>query len=200
MSGTGHATEVLATISKDLFTMGVPIAEKAMRTVAVYDGLLALLRLAGKRDLAQLNSFDFVVLLLLSNVVQNAVIGNDDSLAGGLLGAVVLVAINSLLVHSVGRRDHLVTVFDGTPTTIASDGTLDCDAIAKLGLRDSDVVQALRHQGANTISEVAEATLEPGGTITVRLRPDAENATRGDLATLEAKLDQVLARLGPAAS
>ena len=99
-------------IAADLFRMGEPVLEKGVRTVAVYAGVLLLLRLGGKRDLAQLNSFDLVVLLLLSNVVQNAVIGADDSLAGGLLGAVVLVAVNGAIVRTVsglssgGRAAH----------------------------------------------------------------------------------------------
>src|SRR5690242_12256915 len=108
----------LASISNDLFTMGIPIVEKAIRTVAVYLGILLLLRLAGKRDLAQLNSFDFVVLLLLSNVVQNAVIGNDNSLAGGALGAAILVLGNSVIVRLVRRNSVAVRLFEGTPTTL----------------------------------------------------------------------------------
>src|SRR5438094_10502764 len=93
-----EASVLLASINDDLFTMGIPAAEKAIRTVAVYLGILLLLRLAGKRDLAQPNSFEFVVLLLLSNVMQNAVSGNDNSLAGGVLGALTRVGGNSLVV------------------------------------------------------------------------------------------------------
>src|SRR5436853_7830103 len=105
--------------------MGVPIAEKAIRTVAVYFGILLLLRLAGKRDLAQLNSFDFVVLLLLSNVVQNAIIGDDNSLTGGLLGAVILVLGNAIVVRLVRRHDVAVRLFEGTPSVLVRDGELD---------------------------------------------------------------------------
>jgi uncharacterized membrane protein YcaP (DUF421 family) len=186
---------LLATISDDLFTMGIPVAEKAIRTVAVYIGILLLLRLAGKRDLAQLNSFDFVVLLLLSNVVQNAVIGNDNSLAGGLLGAVILVAGNSVVVHAIRRNDTAVLLFEGTATVIVRDGALDHDAIRRLGLREHDVIQAVRHQGANDADEVREAVLEPGGSIVVTLKEDEENATKADVRRLEAKLDALLGRI-----
>ena len=93
-----HAA-VTASISSDLFTVTVPLLEKVLRTVAVYVGILALLRVSGKRDLAQLNTFDLVVLLLLSNVVQNAVIGNDVSLLGGLIGAATLMLVNSFMVR-----------------------------------------------------------------------------------------------------
>lgn len=185
---------MLASIANDLFTMGIPVVEKGTRTIAVYGGLLVLLRLAGKRDLAQLNSFDFVVLLLLSNVVQNAIIGADDSLWGGLLGAVVLVGGNSLLVRIVGRNDMALRVLEGAPTVLVRDGVLDDDAVRRLGLRRADVIVAIRRQGASELAEVAQASLEPGGAISVRLDDGAVSATRNDVARLEAKLDALLAR------
>ena len=185
---------LLATISDDLFTMGIPVAEKAIRTVAVYLGILLLLRLAGKRDLAQLNSFDFVVLLLLSNVVQNAVIGNDNSLAGGVLGAVILVGGNSLLVRLVRANDLAVRLFEGTPTVLVRNGDLDHSVLRRMGLREDDVIQALRHQGANDTEEVRAAVLQPGGSIVVTLKDEEENATKSDVRRLEAKLDALLAQ------
>jgi len=185
---------LLASISDDLFTSGVPLLEKGIRTIAVYLGILLLLRLAGKRDLAQLNSFDLVVLLLLSNVVQNAVIGNDDSLTGGLVGAVVLIAANGALVRVVQRSDTAVRLFEGTPEVLVRRGRVDVGALRRLGLRSADVRAAVRRQGASTLAEVEEASLAPGGAIVVQLEPDAENATRADVARLEAKLDQLLAR------
>jgi uncharacterized membrane protein YcaP (DUF421 family) len=187
-------TVFVASITDDLFTMGIPTTEKAIRTVAVYLGLLILLRLAGKRDLAQLNSFDFVVLLLLSNVVQNAIIGEDNSLIGGLLGAAILVGGNSLLVRIVRRNDRAVRLFEGAPSVLVTDGQLDHEAIRRLGLREQDVIQAVRHQGANDVEEVKQATLEPGGSIVVELREDEENATKADVRRLESKLDALLAK------
>jgi len=184
---------LVASLHADLLTMGVPVLEKVVRTVAVYAGLLVLVRVAGKRDLAQLNSFDLVVLLLLSNVVQNAVIGNDDSLVGGLLGALTLVAVNAVVVRAFRANATADKVFEGTETPLVSDGQLDHKAIQRLGLRPADVVNALRRQGASNVEEVADAKLTPGGGIVVRLRPDAENATAADIARLEAKLDRLLA-------
>src|SRR5438067_13816425 len=151
-----EAPVLLASISDDLFTMGIPTAEKAIRTVAVYLGILVLLRLAGKRDLAQLNTFDFVVLLLLSNVVQNAIIGNDNSLFGGLLGATILVIGNSVVVRVVRSNKPLIRLFEGTPTVLVRDGHIEHAAIRRIGLREEDVIQALRHQGANDPEEVRE--------------------------------------------
>ncbi|MCO5996716.1 DUF421 domain-containing protein [Actinoallomurus rhizosphaericola] len=179
--------------------------EKLLRTVLVYIGLAVLLRLGGKRDLAQLNSFDLVVMLLLSNVVQNAVIGNDNSLTGGLLGAAVLVVINSLMVRLVNRHPRLVRLFEGRPTTVIRDGQVVSKALRRLGLRRSDVVAACRRQGADNISEIADATLSPGGALVVTLDEDHHDATIGDLrrendrllAQIRAELADLERRLTP---
>jgi uncharacterized membrane protein YcaP (DUF421 family) len=160
----------------DLFTIQVPVLEKVLRTVLVYAGLAVLLRLAGKRELAQLNTFDLVVVLLLSNVVQNAIIGADNSLLGGLLGATVLVAVNSVWVRMINRKPQLTMLFEGTPTTLVQDGRVVAN-LHRLGLRRSDVAAALRRQGADSIEEVSSANLEPGGTIVVNLRPEAQDLT-----------------------
>src|SRR5437870_2428307 len=101
----------------DLLVPGVPLAEKLIRTILVYVFLLVGLRLAGKREMSQLNSFDLVVLLLLSNTVQNAIIGNDNSVLGGLFGAAVLLLFNAALVrilYHYGKLDRL----EGTPETL----------------------------------------------------------------------------------
>lgn len=175
----------------DMFSIQIPALEKVLRTVLVYGGLAILLRLAGKRDLAQLNTFDLVVMLLLSNVVQNAVIGNDNSLSGGLLGAVVLVAVNAGWIRLVNRRPRLTRIFEGSPTTLVRDGKVTAN-LHRLGLRRADVATALRHQGAADITEVAEANLEPGGSIVVNLKPDAQDLTVGDY---HADQDRVIAEL-----
>ncbi len=186
----------VALIGKDLWT-GIPVTEKVIRTVAVYLGLLILLRIAGKRDLAQLNSFDLVVLLLLSNVVQNAVIGNDTSLSGGLLGALVLVAVNAGVERVFGLSDRSARIFEGSPTTVVVDGVLQPHAIRHLGLRRADVLSAISRQGADDVSEVEKAVIAPGGAINVHLKTEAHDATVADLAALEqrlnTRLDAVLA-------
>lgn len=185
-----------ATISHDLWVTGVPVAEKVIRTIAVYAGLVLLLRVGGKRDLAQLNSFDLVVLLLLSNVVQNAVIGGDNSLLGGLLGAAVLVTVNSVVVRLVRRNDIAVRLFEGSASVLIEDGVLDERSLRDLGIRPADVASAIRRQGADSIAEVKEATLEPGGAIVVKLQPKEEAADKGDIDRLERKIDEITARLG----
>jgi uncharacterized membrane protein YcaP (DUF421 family) len=178
----------------DMFSLQLPALEKVLRTVLVYSGLAVLLRLAGKRDLAQLNTFDLVVMLLLSNVVQNAVIGNDNSLSGGLLGAAVLISVNAVWVRVINRRATLTTLFEGTPTVLVKDGKVTTN-LHRLGLRRADVVVALRHQGAASVDEVAQASLEPGGSIVVDLKPDARDVTVGDFRAGESDQAALIAEL-----
>ena len=180
----------------DLWLVQIPLLEKVLRTVFVYGGLAVLLRLAGKRDLAQLNSFDLVVMLLLSNVVQNAVIGNDNSLTGGLLGAAVLVAINAAVVRLSNRHPVFIKAFEGSPTVLVRDGRPVTGALRRLGLRRADVVAAFRQQGADDVREIKEATLNPGGTIVVTLKEDYRDVTIRDLRAENARLvDQLRAEL-----
>lgn len=193
-----------------LLVLDISFIEKIIRTVAVYLALALLLRLAGKRDLAQLNSFDLVVMLLLSNVVQNAVIGDDLSLTGGLLGAAVLVVFNSLIVRLSLLSPLLFRLMEGTPTVLARHGRWDDRALRREGLRQADVDAALRRQNANGVADVEQVTLEPGGAVVATVLSELQAATKSDVATLaerirrvdedrvariEAKLDELLARL-----
>src|SRR3978361_151764 len=122
----------------DMLTFDIGAPEKILRPVAVYLALALLLRVAGKRDLAQLNSFDLVVMLLLSNVVQNAVIGPDNSLTGGLLGALVLVMFNAGVVRLSSASETVHRLLDGTPTVLARKGRWIPSALTREGLRRED--------------------------------------------------------------
>ena len=119
--------------------------------------------------------------MLLSNVVQNAVIGNDNSLIGGLIGAAVLVAINAAVVRTMNRHPRLVHLFEGSETVIVQDGRPLPGVIRSLGMRIADVGVALRKQGANDFSEVQRAVLAPGGSIVVTLKEGAQDVTREEL-------------------
>lgn len=182
-----------------MFGFDIPATEKIVRTLVVYLGLAIIMRLAGKRQLAQLNSFDLIVMLLVSNVVQNAIIGPDNSVAGGLLGAAVLVGFNAVMERLSMLSQRMTTIFEGTPTTLVSDGRIVEGQILRVGLRDPVVVSALRHQGANAVEDVRLATMEPGGSISVELTRDAESATYGELRQavldLQRHLDERLAAL-----
>ena len=192
-----------APIWQRLFGFEIPATEKVLRTLAVYLGLALIMRLAGKRQLAQLNSFDLIVMLLVSNVVQNAIIGPDNSLVGGLLGAAVLVGFNAVWERLATFSDRTTLIFEGTATTLVSGGQIVEKQVRRSGLRDPVVVSALRHQGANEVGDVSRATLEPGGSISVELNRDAENATFGELREavldLQRHLDERLAALDPRA-
>ena len=182
-------------MSHDLLHIGIPVAEKVIRTIGVYVALAILLRLAGKRDLAQLNSFDLVVMLLLSNVVQNAVIGNDNSLLGGLIGAAVLVVVNAVVVRLMVASPRGVRLFEGTDSVLVKDGKYLRARLNREGLREADLDVALRRQGANDVSEVDTATLAPGGSVVVSLKPEAQPATKADVASLAAAINRLEARL-----
>ncbi|MGH3049255.1 MAG: DUF421 domain-containing protein [Gaiellaceae bacterium] len=171
-----------------LWHMGVSPGEKALRTVAVYGGLLVLLHLAGKRQLAQLNSFDLVVLLLLSNVVQNAVIGNDNSLAGGLLGAVILLALNALLVRGAFMSPRFGKALQGGTTLLYADGAVDAGALRRTAITREELVAGLRRQGLE-LDDVERVVLEPEGALnaTPVPKPGIEDVLR--------KLDEIERRL-----
>src|SRR5689334_13046362 len=105
----------------DIFATGAPVIEKVLRPVLVYVFLVIALRIFGKRELAQLNPFDLVVLLSLSNTVQNAIIGNDNSLIGGILGALALLVSNYLVVRFLFRHRRLDQLLEGSPTKLIED-------------------------------------------------------------------------------
>ncbi|MFD7640806.1 DUF421 domain-containing protein [Kitasatospora sp. NPDC059795] len=182
----------------DMFQAGISYSEKTLRTVLVYLALLVLLRLIGKRGLAQLNTFDLVVMLLLSNVVQNAVIGNDNSLVGGLYGALVLLLTDWVLVRQAARWDWFNRLLDGTPTVLGRDGAYDRREVARQGIRVPDLDVAIRHQGGDSVEETSLIVLEPGGTLLVRLKDGDQVADKNDVAALRAVLAAIEARL-PAA-
>lgn len=156
----------------DLFHLGISPLEKAIRTAAVYIVLLVLLHLAGKRELAQLNSFDLVVLLLLSNVVQNAIIGNDNSLTGGLMGAVILLGVNVVLVRAAFMSPRFGKALQGGPTTLFENGKLDRRALRREAITEEELVAALRRQGME-LDDVEKVTLEPEGTFNAIPKPKA---------------------------
>jgi uncharacterized membrane protein YcaP (DUF421 family) len=170
----------------NLAHLDISFLEKTIRTVAVYAALALLLRLAGKRDLAQLNSFDLVVMLLLSNVVQNAVIGPDNSLIGGLFGAAVLIAVNAAVVRASSANAAVARLFEGTETVVVDDGKYDDRA-----LRRADLDAALKRQGAGDVTQVQQATLGTGGAVVVDLKPESAPATKADVAALAAALNRL---------
>lgn len=181
----------------DIFAVGAPVLEKILRPIVVYIFLVVLLRAFGKRELAQLNPFDLVVLLSLSNTVQNAIIGNDNSLTGGLVGAFTLLAINYLVVRFLFRHRRLDQVFEGKPTTLVEHGHLVKHALAKELLTRAELMTVLHRQGFDGLEEVERCVLEPGGTFYIqRKMPPVEKIEHEEvmqrLAELSGKLDRLL--------
>src|SRR5579872_6873990 len=151
-----------------IFALGAPLVEKVARPIAVYIFLVVVLRIFGKRELAQLNPFDLVVLLSLSNTVQNAIIGNDNSLTGGLVGAFTLLGVNYLVVRFLFRHRRLDQVFEGKPSVLVHDGKVVKHALAKELLTRADLMTVLHRQGFGSLSDVERCVLEPGGTFFVQ--------------------------------
>lgn len=179
-----------------MFAEQIPVAEKILRTVIVYALIAVLFRLTGKRGLASMNTFDFVVIFLLSNVVQNAVIGNDTSLIGGMIGAVTLVTVNELVNRLIAASPTAARIFDGRPTTVISDGHVVEPALRRLGMRRSEIDHAVRLQNGDDVSEVKVGRLEPGGQLVLTLKAAEQAATKADIADLTSRLGQIEHLLG----
>ena len=178
----------------DIFDLGVPILEKILRPAMVYVFMVVALRVFGKRELAQLNPFDLVVLLSLSNTVQNAIIGNDNSLTGGLVGALALLIINYLVVRFLFGHRRLDQILEGDPTTLIKNGCVDQQALAKELLTTSELMTVLHRQGFQHVKDEEHCILEPGGTFDVRGKsPGADERAHAEvmraLQEMNAKLD-----------
>ncbi len=185
----------------EIFSLGVPLLDKVLRPIIVYFFLVIVLRIFGKRELAQLNPFDLVVLLSLSNTVQNAIIGNDNSLTGGLIGAFSLLCVNYLVVRFLFRHRRLDQVFEGKPTTLVEHGRIIKPALAKELLTRSELLTVLHRQGFDALEEVDRGVLEPGGTFYIQRKlPPTESVQHAEvmrnLDELKGKLDALLAAKG----
>jgi uncharacterized membrane protein YcaP (DUF421 family) len=158
---------VMGSLSKDLFHIQVPWEEKVIRAVVVYVFVLIALRLFGRRELGQFTAFDLVVLLTLSNILQNAMIGNDTSLLGGLIGATVLLSANLGLAFAVFRSRLVQRLVTGEPRILIRDGILQRQALAAQRLTEQDLLAAVHNQGLEDFGRVHLAISEPNGTISV---------------------------------
>jgi uncharacterized membrane protein YcaP (DUF421 family) len=184
----------------DVFAPGAPVLEKIVRPTIVYLLLVVFLRVFGKRELAQLNPFDLVVLLSLSNTVQNAIIGNDNSLTGGIVGAFSLMAINYLVVRFLFRHRRLDQMLEGSPSVLIEHGRVRDKALARELLSRSELLTVLHRQGFDRLEEVEHCVLEPGGTFSIQRKvPPAAELQHAELVRRLDAIDRKLAGLaGPA--
>ncbi|TAJ51782.1 MAG: DUF421 domain-containing protein [Nevskiaceae bacterium] len=150
-----------------MFDLAVPLSELVLRAVAVYVFLLLMLRLTGKRQVGQLAPFDFVLLLILSNAVQNSMNAGDNSLLGGLVSAATLVALNYLTGLATFRSRRVEKLIDGEPELLIHDGRLFAKALARAQISEHELYAALRQNGCTTPESVALAMLETNGVISV---------------------------------
>jgi len=178
---------------ENMFHMPLSLAEKLLRPVIVYLVLVVLLRIFGKRELAQLNPFDLVVLLSLSNTVQNAIIGDDNSVTGGVIGAFGLLAINWLVVRLLFKSQRLTHALEGSSTTLILNGKIDKRALARESLTREELLAVIHKQGFEDFHQVSRCELEPNGTFYVEgIEPSIADKRHDELmARIEALQAQV---------
>ncbi|MGA2886903.1 MAG: YetF domain-containing protein [Terracidiphilus sp.] len=165
-----------------MFQLPLPILEKLLRPVIVYLVLVLLLRIFGKRELAQLNPFDLVVLLSLSNTVQNAIIGDDNSVTGGIIGAFSLLAINWLVVRVLFRSRRLTRALEGRAAVLVRNGQIDQRALRRESLSREELLSVIHRQGFEDVHQVRCCELEPNGTFYVEaFEPSAADKRHAEL-------------------
>ena len=187
-------------IIRDMFLLSIPIAEKILRPLIVYIFLVLLLRVFGKRELAQLNPFDLVVLLSLSNTVQNAIIGDDNSVSGGIIGAFTLLFVNYVVVRYLFRHRRLDQIVEGKPAVLVKEGRICKKELAKELITIPELQTVVRRQGLEGIHEVESCILEPGGAFVIKRKcPSDEDVKHAELVngleTLRSQLQRLEEKL-----
>jgi uncharacterized membrane protein YcaP (DUF421 family) len=178
-----------------MFQLPVPLLEKLLRPIIVYLVLVLLLRLFGKRELAQLNPFDLVVLLSLSNTVQNAIIGDDNSVTGGVVGAFSLLGINWIVVRILFRSPKLTRLLEGRAARLVTNGQVDRKALERESLTHEELIEVIHRNGFENVHDVKCCELEPNGTFYVEaFDPSIADKRHNELvAKIEALTQQLAA-------
>jgi uncharacterized membrane protein YcaP (DUF421 family) len=153
-----------------MFNMTIPWWELVVRGVVVYGFLLIMLRISGKRQVGQMAPFDLVLLLVLSNAVQNSMNAGDNSLIGGLISAATLIGLNYLVSLLTYRNKSLEAVIEGRPQILIHNGRLFEDEMQKAKLTHHELNAALRKSGCDCVDDVHTAILENSGVISVVAR------------------------------
>lgn len=183
-------------IWKDMFVLGLPLLEKILRPIIVYIFLVVSMRLSGKRELVQLNPFDLVVLLTLSNTVQNAIIGEDNSVSGGLIGATSLLVMNYLVVRFLYGHNKLEEIVEGQSDILVEDGKVHDERLKKELITVHQLEAAARKQGFDSLADVDKCVLEPSGTLAfVGKKPATEDIRHQELLARLEKLMEEVGRL-----
>jgi uncharacterized membrane protein YcaP (DUF421 family) len=189
---------MLHTIFTNMFQLPLPILEKLLRPAIVYLALVVLLRIFGKRELAQLNPFDLVVLLSLSNTVQNAIIGDDNSVTGGIIGAFALLAINWLVVRALFRSPQLTRMMEGRSAILIRNGQVDNKALRRESLTREELLAVVHRQGFEDFHQVHTCELEPNGTFYIEaFEPSIADKRHAELLERLAAINREIAMLRP---
>ncbi len=180
----------------------ISIAEKMLRPVLVYFFLMIGLRLAGKRELAQLNSMDLIVLLTISNTVQNAIIGSDNSVIGGLIGAATLLAVNYAVVRFLYSHDKIDRLIEGEQTVLVENGRLRLDRMQKELITKVELEAAAHKQGIQSLDLVEKAVLEPSGVVSFVVKQPVPGELRQNelivrLENITRQLEELRKAVGP---
>ncbi|MBK9941344.1 MAG: DUF421 domain-containing protein [Kouleothrix sp.] len=185
---------LLATQSlRDMFQLALPVLEKILRPLIIYGFLVIGLRLAGKRELAQINTFDLVVLLMLSNTVQNAIIGDDSSITGGVIGGASLLLMNYLVVRFLFRRARLDRFLEGAPVRLIEQGRVQQQRLDHELITIDELAAAAHRQGFRSLDDIEECVLETGGSLAFIGKDPAPAQTHYD--ELVKRLDAISAQL-----
>jgi uncharacterized membrane protein YcaP (DUF421 family) len=177
----------------DMFVLSLPIAEKIIRPIVVYVFLIIGLRLAGRRELAQLNPFDLVVLLTISNTVQNAIIGEDNSISGGIIGAATLLVVNYGVVKFLYSHERLDRLVEGDQYVLIENGVLSAERLKHELITRSELEAAAHKQGFGSLDEIDRAILDPGGGISFSAKKPGPDTSRHE--EIMARLDDLSAQL-----
>jgi uncharacterized membrane protein YcaP (DUF421 family) len=155
-----------------MFQPSIAVPELIFRVALIYAGVFLLLRIVGKRHVGELAPFDLVVLLILSECVQNALIGDDKSVTGGLIAAATLFGINQVVGRISWRNKRAERLLEGTPRVLVRHGRVLKQVLAEEQITHSELLEALRREGCSSLSKVRYAILEPSGDITIGLRAE----------------------------
>jgi uncharacterized membrane protein YcaP (DUF421 family) len=163
---------------RTMFTPSIGVSELVLRAIIVYAFILLLLRLIGKKHVGEMAPFDLVVLLILSESVQNALIADDQSLTGGLVVAATLFGASQLIGYVTWHNKKLARLIEGTPRVLVRNGHVLNHVLASEQVTHSELIEALRREGCTSLTNVRYAVLENDGNITVGLRAQGRDTTR----------------------
>lgn len=153
-----------------MFELSMPWWEFVLRAVVVYVVLLAMIRMSGKRTMGQFTAFDMLLIVLLGNAVQNALLGRDTSMTGGLLLAATLISLNWLVGFATARNKHAERLLEGAPVVLARNGHVYREVLKRELVSRDDFAKAMRESGCSDVSLVRLALLETNGQITIMQR------------------------------